>query len=425
MSKLGIITLAIAAAMSVGATAAQAWDAPAPIMARPLAATAEVRTVALSRMAYRIRAGTPYAVVKYGFLCVPRDRLTWNGDEKIGGADAMHRSAFNEELKKAGFKTAGDPDSLFEEADSASPDFLIGAEVVGVNIDLCYQIVFQGVEPTEAKGQMQIDVVWQVYSTLDRKVVARISTSGGAKIKMSRDPADLLYQAAALENVKALINDEQFRTLVQGKPRSPDEPLKVEARDVLPIRTSTSSLAIADSVGSVATIVAGGGHGSGFIVGDGYLLTDRHVVGDAKDVRIRWSDGIERAGTVERVDARRDVALIKSDTRGRPPLAIRSDALIQGDSVFAIGTPLDPKFQSTVTRGVVSAFRTIDGLAFIQSDVTINPGNSGGPLLDDKGRVAGLTVMAMREGDAPTGINLFIPIRDAVDFLSLKLQASN
>jgi S1-C subfamily serine protease len=178
---------------------------------------------------------------------------------------------------------------------------------------------------------------------------------------------------------------------------------------------------ISDAVGSVVLVMSGGGHGSGFLVStDGYLLTAQHVVGADKYVKIRWSDGLEGVGEVIRTDKRRDVALIKADSRGRAPLALHRDMPQPGDTVFAIGTPIDPKLQNTVTRGVASANRILDGFSFIQSDVTVDPGNSGGPLLNEQGEVLGLTDIGIRLPDAPTGLNFFIPIRDALDFLSLE-----
>jgi S1-C subfamily serine protease len=104
---------------------------------------------------------------------------------------------------------------------------------------------------------------------------------------------------------------------------------------------------------------------------------------------------------------------------GGPALALRRETPQPDDTVFAIGAPLDLKFQSTVTRGVASANRIMDGFSFIQSDVTISPGNSGRPLLDDQGQVLGICDLSFRAGrDEPTGINYFVPIRDALDFLS-------
>jgi S1-C subfamily serine protease len=170
-------------------------------------------------------------------------------------------------------------------------------------------------------------------------------------------------------------------------------------------------------------ISAGQVEGSGFLVSsDGLLLTVQHVVGDAKYVKVQWSDGLEGLGEVVRSDKTRDVALVKTDPRGRLPIRIRRDPLQPGDTVFAIGAPLGDRFQSTVTRGVVSAYRTFEGLSFVQSDVSVNHGSSGGPLLDEQGEAVGLAEAGLQPAGAPVGINLFTPIGDALDFLGAQPQ---
>jgi serine protease Do len=73
-----------------------------------------------------------------------------------------------------------------------------------------------------------------------------------------------------------------------------------------------------------------------------------------------------------------------------------------------------------VTKGIVSANRVLDGLSYIQSDVTVNPGNSGGPLLDANRNVIGMTVSGLDKSGVPLGSNLFIPIKDAEDFLAMR-----
>jgi S1-C subfamily serine protease len=172
---------------------------------------------------------------------------------------------------------------------------------------------------------------------------------------------------------------------------------------------------------SVAIVFAADGSGSGFLVSrDGYVLTNHHVVGGAKYVKLKWSTGEETLGEVIRSDRRRDVALIKTDAKDRAPLALRTGSAQPGDPVFAIGTPLDDKLQNTLTKGIVSANRVYDGLPFIQSDVAVTHGNSGGPLLDEQGRVLGLTVSGRAPDGAPVGLNFFIPIDDALKALALK-----
>ena len=100
-----------------------------------------------------------------------------------------------------------------------------------------------------------------------------------------------------------------------------------------------------------------------------------------------------------------------------------SDAEVRiSDTVFAIGSPLDEALKSTVTRGVVSAFRHLKhrGMDYIQADVDIQSGNSGGPLVDANGNVVGITVLGI--GDRSIGLNFFIPISEALEFLKIDLD---
>jgi serine protease Do len=177
---------------------------------------------------------------------------------------------------------------------------------------------------------------------------------------------------------------------------------------------------IAQASASVAVVFSPDGSGSGFLVSDdGYLITNHHVVGAAKVVRLKWSDGTETVGEVLRSDPRRDVALVRTAPGGRPALGLRHSPVQQGETVFAIGSPLGAQFQNTMSKGIVSALRDQQGLAYIQSDVMVNHGSSGGPLLDETGQVIGLTASGQTINGAPIGINFFIPIDDALKTLNL------
>lgn len=123
---------------------------------------------------------------------------------------------------------------------------------------------------------------------------------------------------------------------------------------------------------------------------------------------------------VVRVAKDRDIAIIKTNARDRRPLAIKRGMVTPGQRVYAVGSPNGQAFQGTVSSGIISADRVVDGLRFIQSDVAISPGSSGGALLDETGSVIGITVSHYLNGGQPAGLNMFIPIGDAVDFLSLE-----
>jgi serine protease Do len=159
------------------------------------------------------------------------------------------------------------------------------------------------------------------------------------------------------------------------------------------------------------------GAGSGFIIrGDGYILSNNHVVEGARTVTVHLLDGRRFSAEVVGRDPATDVSVLKIDAGEKPlptvPLG-DSDALQIAEWVIAIGNPLG--LSHTVTAGIVSAKgrREVqpDGRLryrdFIQTDASINPGNSGGPLFNLRGQVVGVNTAVSAEGQ---GIGFAIPI---------------
>ncbi len=117
-----------------------------------------------------------------------------------------------------------------------------------------------------------------------------------------------------------------------------------------------------------------------------------------------------------RDDARRDIALVKTEPAGVASLHVSMAEPAVGEDVYAIGSPLGQDLAGTFTRGVLSGSREANGLEYLQSDVAINPGNSGGPLLDPNATVIGITVAKIDKG---VGLSFFIPRREAANPLAL------
>jgi S1-C subfamily serine protease len=386
-------------------------------------ADAEKPTLSVARITSSIQEGqkwgqtTRRGLIGCGFY--PAD-LNWGV-----GAARLNVRAFEqpvrEELKKEGFPIAGDTSDPFSEP--AGADWSIGGTITSVSSNFCFW-------PPEyrddrVEGSTSIEIDWQLYSNIERRVVAKVHATGAYKTtsQIHGGFETIMFQALG-ESVKKFAASAEFQQAT-SKPKGssasvsrPDNTVGLAGAKI------AGPMKIPDAVGSVVLILSGGGHGSGFLVStDGYVMTAEHVVGSDKYVKVRWSDGLEGLGEVVRTDKKRDAALIKTDPRGRQPLAMRRDAPQPGDTVFAIGAPIDPKLQNTVTRGVVSASnRIMDGFSYIQSDVTVDPGNSGGPLLDEQGRVLGFTDIGIRTKEAPTGLNFFVPIDDALRFLSAEPQ---
>jgi S1-C subfamily serine protease len=153
--------------------------------------------------------------------------------------------------------------------------------------------------------------------------------------------------------------------------------------------------------------------GSGFIISHhGYILTNRHVVAGADEIRVRLLDEREFLGEIIEADERSDLAVVKIPAQtDLPVIALgNSDQLEVGDWVVAIGNPFG--LDQTVTVGVISATGRSDlGLAaresFIQTDAMINFGNSGGPLLNLNGEVIGINTAVVASGH---GIGFAVPV---------------
>lgn len=165
------------------------------------------------------------------------------------------------------------------------------------------------------------------------------------------------------------------------------------------------------------------GGGSGFVISsDGLIVTNAHVVEDADEVIVKFSDRRELKAKIVGSDNRTDVAVIKVEATGLPAVRIGNpDVLRIGEWVAAIGQPLG--FENTLTSGIISAkarasrggSATGELVPYIQHDAAVNPGNSGGPLFNVKGEVVAINSMIATVSGGFQGISFAIPIDLAMD----------
>ena len=160
----------------------------------------------------------------------------------------------------------------------------------------------------------------------------------------------------------------------------------------------------------------------------GYIMTNHHVIEDAGDIKITYSDDSEGTASVVGSDQYADIAVLrvpKSDVKSVATIGNSTDMKV-GDTVFTIGSPMGIDFRGTVTRGILSGKDRLVSvnvnssqadwiMNVMQTDAAINPGNSGGPLCNINGEVIGINSLKIVK-DTIEGIGFSIPIEDAISY---------
>lgn len=397
----------------------------------------EQATFALSKVVTNIRRGTviahfPAVPVEGtdGYLCNyrygPDATMEWtSGISRLGDWSTVLGEIFYETLSQRGLNIAGDPRSLFEREEAvSSAEYLIGGRIAEIRGNFCESHHWWNGHPLDRySGEMYMSVEWTVFSSLLQREILQIETVGYHKQKESiKNGIRLTFHNAFAAATEGILESEDFRKISNRTYNIENETENAEELQIVqtPLLKKTIDENLDQILPSVVTLRVGSGHGSGFVIANnGLVLTNHHVVGEAKTVSVILNNGLELEGQVLRTNSQRDVALVKAPLRVPFALAIRPNKAQPLEKVYVIGTPLQVGLSSTVTTGIVSAVRkdADTGLSFIQADAAISPGNSGGPLLDQNGNVLGISVLKYRRGEA---LNLFIPIAEALKALNVR-----
>jgi S1-C subfamily serine protease len=206
------------------------------------------------------------------------------------------------------------------------------------------------------------------------------------------------------------------------QPLDPDEQLNVTVyKKALPSVVNITSTAV--TFDFFYGPVPQQGAGSGFVIDDeGHILTNYHVIENARQLEVTTSDKKKYKAQIVGTDPAHDLAVIQIPAKNVPKAEVGdSKDLVVGQKVFAIGNPFG--LSGTMTRGIISSIRSVRGPRgfideAIQTDAAINPGNSGGPLLNSHGQVIGINSMILTGGaEQSAGIGFAIPINTAKSVL--------
>ena len=390
----------------IGAVAVAALYAVTPARAEEHAKP----SIELTRLQSTLHGGNLVGERQTGPDCAPSGALAWDAADAAAFALDAYRKLLRKALSDVGFAV---PDPANDAASGS--DVQVTAQITGVHTTSCQKTALG--EPAD---RTLMSIQWQVVAGAGGKVLARIETQGSGS---SSKGAQRALRGAFAANARQLARSEVFAKAVGGVPGPALPPPRAPLTALtLPLPASGKPMPLSEAAKAVVSIFVGASMGSGVLISsDGYVLTNHHVAAEGARVRVRWPDGSETPGEVVRSDAHRDVALIRTAAPKVRALSIRHGPVELGETVYAIGTPLERDFAGTLTRGVVStASRMFQGQSFIQSDVAVDHGNSGGPLLDEHGQLIGVTDLSYVPDGRSHNISFFIPIDEALEALMLK-----
>lgn len=441
--------LTAAAALLVTISACVTAKPPPPIAAKPVQLAdgrtispgeqsgLDGRSIELSVVQIDVPRGKEIGRVygQLGSMCVRGGIFgpIYQQQPRSQGRSSEWNDTFHRVMSGHGFRVAGDPGQLFNTRREQGADLQFGLTISEMDMDLRALCDFTGEELIGIRGKTRLAVEWQVFDPVRRQVILRQRNEGIFETTEVIAPdKNVMMQLAFADAANRLATSPEVRQMMTERAPlpQPGAPTASQDRSHIPLRrTALSQQPIdtqIDRLRSATVLILTGesGHGSGFIVTeDGLMITNKHVVGGQRFVRVRLVSGRTVIGEVLREHELRDVALVKLEGSGYPVVSIRETPVRVTEEVYAIGAPQRTSYAWTVTRGVVSAWRPAQapGRPFdlIQADVAIHPGNSGGPLFDRQGNLVAICVSGF--GKDNMSLNSFIPILDGLEKLGIEL----
>jgi serine protease Do len=378
------------------------------------------KPIGFKKIVIKLRPGEEYGKIMHGVPCMERGKLRYGGGRMQVKGDLFNET-FIDVLTSNNYKVVGNPNALFADKSINDADYFIAGTIKKLEANVCYPLVGFGDWDTSS-GAAYMDIEWQLYDTLNRRVVYTTNSSGSHKTEAMPGGSIGVLTIAFGNAVNNLLSNQDFHDHISGKIALSRNIKGVKRTLKFSELRGRETKNLDEIRHGVVTVRTATGHGSGFLVsGDGLIITNEHVIGDSKKVKIIFWSGRQAIGIVQSRDSTRDVALIKIDENVVKHLVPAKVESRVGEDVMAIGAPLSEKLQGTVSKGIISSYRIEKGLRYIQSDVNILPGSSGGPLINSKGHVLGISVKGLFIKGSPVGINYFIPITDVFEALNIEI----
>ncbi len=343
---------------------------------------------------------------------VELDELVNDTGERRARADAADfADAFRERVAELGYDNGARDGVYIREGDEA--DFVVGGRVRWLDVGR-----------RSSRSELELTIDWEVIDTKTGTIVYSGSSRGFAGLHDTWEEQTL---AAAVDALAQVTGRDTFQGALDTNTIEVAEPTW---QGKLPIQACDDATAplpegIEPAMASTVTIRAGGGHGSGVSVSpDGFIMTAAHVPGAQTEVTVVTATGQELVGRVIRSHSPQDVAVVHVDATDFPCRSLASGIAKPGSSLWVIGSPQSEDLELSVSKGIVSGHRTMQGQRYLQTDAAISPGNSGGPMFDSQGRVAGIVNMKIVKTGVE-GIAFGIPTEAVVGALDLQMGSKS
>jgi hypothetical protein len=359
-------------------------------------------------------------------------RWKYRYDEEINLSTKMPKML--KALSQMGLGTMqNSSDDLFDvgKKKPTTPDFIIAGRVETFSL-----------ARTSGSYNSNISINWQVFDRHQKEIVLKVTNT--TEYKFENNLISEQFYESVLNNFYNLVTEvDGFRVMVEGIDESEtvyatdssgNSEIEVNGEDVeqvliQPVRLEAmedfSDLVELAMNSSVTVIIdQDKGHGSGVVVSsNGYVVTNHHVTDGAKIIDVQFSNGIMLPADLITSSEKHDLSLIKVRASGLTALPILEDPndVREGDEVFVIGAPGDIELGQSVSKGIISAKRNIDGVRVIQTDTKISPGSSGSPLINREGEIIGIINMKM-VGDGVEGLSFAIDGRYLKSVLGLEYE---
>ncbi len=334
----------------------------------------------------------------------------------LGASGDGLRAIILDDMRDADLNVRGAESVLFDADRSADARFQLGGTITELRC---------GTEPEPPwPSACDIAVQWELFDTHSQSVVYEVVARGHARAgeAWGENPAI----AALKASVRSLAGRPVLRSTLLGSPSTPTPEAPPSWTGALTLKRCPATprplpAGLDAALDAVVLVRSGARVGSGTVLSpDGFAVTAAHVVAGESSVEASFRSGLTLPATVVRSDRLGDIALIDIAGAGFPCMPVAETPSPVGADVWAIGATAGSDPVLSVTRGIVSGWRSWGDLRFLQTDASLDPGTSGGPLVDARGQLQGVVSWKIAAPDLE-GFGLGVPGDAILKRLELQL----